>query len=89
MKANLLVQLRSGEHFKATTTRAYLADWFRKNQQSVKWLIADINLTRWFYDQMSGWFRGTRFTYVPNKPELWQQKHPDLKPTTCTPFDCV
>lgn len=39
--------------------------------KTVDWLIADVCLTRWFYDDATGWWSAPRLRYVPSKPAEW------------------
>lgn len=44
----------------------------------VDWLIADVCLTRWFYDSATGWWSSPRTRYVPGEPDKWRLSLKDM-----------
>lgn len=92
MKAHALVYMTDGRSTETDTTRAALADFFRRNESSIAALLVDVNLTRWFWTPDTGWQRAIKFRYQSNTPpETWRRepKPDDLKPTAMTPFDRI
>lgn len=90
MKARAAVFMKDGRSAETTTTRAALADFWSRNEERILAAVIDVNLTRWFWSEDTGWQRAPKFRYKPNAPtETWHldPKPEDLKPTTATPFD--
>ena len=88
MEVKATVQLKNGARATTVTTRAALYDFFQRREEQIDWMIADINMTRWFYADGT-WARYAKFRYVPGRPDLWHVKHDTPKATTRTPFDYI
>lgn len=74
MKADVTVQMKDGRRLEhCITTRDALRDFCKRHKGEIDWLIADINLIRWFYSCEHGWFKRVKFRYVPNRPDLWNK----------------
>lgn len=91
MKARAAVFMKDGRSAETDTTRAALADFWSRNEERILAAVIDVNLTRWFWSEDTGWQRAPKFRYVPNRPDLWARdpKPEDLQPTTATPFDRI
>jgi len=74
MLAIVTVQMKDGRlQRKVRTTRDAIRDFFNRRKDEIEWLIADINLIRWYYHCDAGWFKKPKFKYIPNRPDLWRQ----------------
>lgn len=85
MKVEGLVVRKGGKRLaRFTAERSELAEWFKRNKDQIRFLKVNIGLTCWLYDWLNGWFCGSTFHYVPNRPDLWKVK-PTFKPAK-SPF---
>lgn len=91
MNARVAICMKDGRQAETETTRAALADFWRRHEGQILAAVVDVNLTRWFWSEETGWERALKFRYIPNRPDLWARdpKPADLKPTTATPFDRI
>lgn len=89
MQAKALVYMSDGRQAETTTTRDALKGFWQRHENDIEALVADINLTRWFWSRETGWQKATKFRYEPNRPDKWKRdpKASDLRPTKQTPFD--
>lgn len=88
MNVTVTIYMKDGRKATTTTTRKALHDFWQRQSDNIYFARIDCNMKIWIFDNTFGWFKGIKFRYVPNRPDLWHQK-PKLEATKQTPFDYI